>query len=646
MHWWRGGRKDCSSPHSGLSPTSSSSSSSSSAPSPVSPSHRRRAKDEKLSQSLQHSKQPARKLTRQRKLRYPTVPEFSLEPPNSDLRSPTNFDVSSSDEDLPLLEVSGFLQTGHRVSPWKSSCHPLPSPGEVGGILHHTSVSDSETNRFEANRRSASTSCVSSSNPSPQSLTSGDTLPSYECFQGHQVGSPQQNQEDSPFHSPTRRDSVLNFKNHNELVTVVHPKLTMESNSVSVKHEVNQPMVVHPLPLPPKAAASGPSSFVQQPGAVPSLTSRTRSWQKKHLIGSGTYGRVYFALNSQTGATCAMKEVTLIPDDPKSSECIKQLEQEINTLTQLKHQNIVQYYGSEIVDDSFYIYIQYFPRGSIIKVIQEWGGALPEQVVRSFTRHILSGLAYLHRENVVHRDIKGANLLVDTDGIVKLADFGVAKPLKGEILPQSMKGSPYWMAPEVLMQKETGYDLAVDIWSLGCTIIEMVTGKPPWGDLNWAAAMFKVTRNETPHIPDNLSLEGKDFLCRCLQVNPTDRATAVELLGHSFVGGSLHQEISSYHETVLLMKKLLTTNQTLTTLPRKQQVKQKKIWESQSNHGGAEHQRNLSAPSLSPCFTLENLPSLSSLRTNKNIYNVGPVNMETALNLACRTDPEHQASCH
>ncbi|KAF3781330.1 Mitogen-activated protein kinase kinase kinase YODA [Nymphaea thermarum] len=623
MHWWRGGRKVCSSsPHSGLSPTSSSSASFSSAPSPVSPSHRRRAKDDKLSKSLQHSKQPARKLTRQRKLRYPTVPEISLEPANSDLRSPTNFDVSSSDEDLPLLEVSGFLQMGRRVSPWKSSCHPLPSPGEVGGILHHTSVSDSETNRFEANRRSASTSCVSSPSPSPQSLTSGDTPPSYECFQGHQVGLTQQNQDDSPFHSPTRRDSVLNFKNHNELVSVVYPKLTMESNSVSVKHEVNQPMVVHPLPLPPKAAASGSSSFVQQAGAVPSLTSRTKSWQKKHLIGSGTYGRVYFALNravclsldSQTGATCAMKEVTLIPDDPKSSECIKQLEQ---------------------VDDSFYIYIQYFPRGSIIKVIQEWGGALPEQVVRSFTRHILSGLAYLHRENVVHRDIKGANLLVDTDGVVKLADFGVAKPLKGEILPQSMKGSPYWMAPEpslaqVLMQKETGYDLAVDIWSLGCTIIEMVTGKPPW---------------------DNLSSEGKDFLRRCLQVHPTDRATAVELLGHSFVGGSLHQEISSYHEAVLLLKKLhvsnkLTTNQTLTTLPRKQQVKQKKIWESQSNHGGAEHQRNLSAPSLSPSSTLENLPSMSPLRTNKNIYNVGPVNMETALNLACRTDPEHQASCH
>ncbi|CAN6460047.1 unnamed protein product [Victoria cruziana] len=628
MHWWSASRKVRSpSSHPGLSPTSPSSSSASfpSVPSPVSSNYRRRPKDDKLSKSLQRSKEPARRLTRQQKLRYPADLEIGVQSPNSVPPSPATFDGSSSDDDLPLLEVSGFLhQTGREVSTRRSSCHPLPPPGEVGAILHHISVSDSESSGLETSRRSASTSCISSPTPSAQSVASGDLLPSYECLHGHQVALPQQNQDGPAFHSPTRRDSVLNLKGHNnEIVSVVYSRLTKETNVVSVKNEVNQPVVVHPLPLPPKAAGSGPSYFIQQPGAVPSLTSRTGSWQKKHLIGSGTFGRVYFALNSQTGATCAMKEVTLIPDDPRSSECIKQLEQEIDTLSQLKHQNIVQYYGSEIVDDSFYIYIQYFPRGSILKVIQEWGGALPEQVVRSFTRHILSGLAYLHGENVVHRDIKGANLLVDTDGVVKLADFGMAKPLKGENLPQSMKGSPYWMAPEVLMQKETGYDLAVDIWSLGCTIIEMVTGKPPWGDLNWAAAMFKVTRNEIPHIPDSLSTEGKDFLRRCLQVNPTDRATAIELLGHSFVRGSLHQEISGYHQAVLLVKKLhvsnkLTNNQTFATLPRNQQVKQKML-ESQSYHGGVEHQRNQSNRSLSPCSTLENLPGLSPSNTNKAI---------------------------
>ncbi|PKI45459.1 hypothetical protein CRG98_034114 [Punica granatum] len=122
-----------------------------------------------------------------------------------------------------------------------------------------------------------------------------------------------------------------------------------------------------------------------------------------------------------------MKQVDLVPDDPKCAESIKQLEQEIKVLRQLKHPNIVQYYGSEITDDHFYIYLEYVYPGSINNYVQYHCGAMNESVVRNFTRHILSGLAYLHSTNTVHRDIKGANLLVDAMGVVKLADFGMAK---------------------------------------------------------------------------------------------------------------------------------------------------------------------------------------------------------------------------
>ncbi|PPD74513.1 hypothetical protein GOBAR_DD28558 [Gossypium barbadense] len=304
--------------------------------------------------------------------------------------------------------------------------------------------------------------------------------------------------------------------------------------------------------------------------------------QKGKLLGRGTYGTVYEATNRETGALCAMKEVEIIPDDPKSVECIKQLEQEIRVLRRLKHQNIVQYYGSEIVDDHLYIYLEYVHPGSINKYVREHCGAITESIVRNFTRHILSGLAYLHSFKTIHRDIKGANLLVDANGIVKLADFGMAKhapvrkicwgasalhsenfllfqyrpilskamlsvprQLTGLSYELSLKGSPYWMAPEVIkvvMKKDSDPNLAlaVDIWSLGCTVIEMYNGRPPWGELEGPQALFKVL-NKTPPVPEALSPEGKDFLRCCFQRNPAERPSAATLLEHPFVRNSADQ---------------------------------------------------------------------------------------------------------
>ncbi|KAL0377748.1 UNVERIFIED_CONTAM: Mitogen-activated protein kinase kinase kinase [Sesamum radiatum] len=356
----------------------------------------------------------------------------------------------------------------------------------------------------------------------------------------------------------------------------------LSSESPLPRWESNGQATVHPLPLPPGAAmssqptpaspagsksdfpgASTPSqssplsSFSTKPefpgASIPSQpyplspvgSKRVKSqWQKGKLIGRGTFGSVYVASNRETGALCAMKEVEILPDDSKSAECMRQLEQEIKVLSHLKHPNIVQYYGSEIVGDKFYIYLEYVHPGSISKFINDHCGAITESVVRNFTRHILSGLAYLHSKKTIHRDIKGANLLVDAYGVVKLADFGMAKHLNGQTANLSLKGSPYWMAPELLqsaMQTDSNCDiaLAVDIWSLGCTIIEMMNGKPPWSEYEGAAALFKVLK-ETPPIPETLSAEGKDFLQCCFRRNPADRPTASKLLDHPFMSHS-HQ---------------------------------------------------------------------------------------------------------
>lgn len=352
----------------------------------------------------------------------------------------------------------------------------------------------------------------------------------------------------SPLHSPRAKSpQQQNPKSPNGPASPLPSKLPLETSTA--RRESNCPGNVHPLPRPPGAATPSLSAPIPQAIARSELVPMNSQWKKGKLIGRGTFGSVYVATNRETGALCAMKEVELFPDDPKSAESMKQLQQEIKVLSQLKHPNIVQYYGSEIVEDRFYIYLEYVHPGSINKYVREHCGAITESVVRNFTRHILSGLAYLHSMKTIHRDIKGANLLVDSCGVVKLADFGMAKHLTGQAADLSLKGSPYWMAPELMqavMQKDSSPDLAlaVDIWSLGCTIIEMLTGKPPWSEFEGAAAMFKVLR-DTPPIPETLSSEGKDFLRCCFRRNPAERPSATKLLEHRFLKNSQQLDVPS-----------------------------------------------------------------------------------------------------
>ncbi|OEL29946.1 Mitogen-activated protein kinase kinase kinase YODA [Dichanthelium oligosanthes] len=300
-------------------------------------------------------------------------------------------------------------------------------------------------------------------------------------------------------------------------------------------------------PLP-----SSPSSCPPLP-ASPTTSSQSQSqWKKGKLLGSGTFGQVYLGFNryhifcpfyvmetlcyhvNESGQFCAIKEVQVIMDDPHSKERLKQLNQEIDMLRQLSHPNIVQYHGSDLTDDTLSIYLEYVSGGSIHKLLREYG-PFKEPVIRNYTGQILAGLAYLHGRNTVHRDIKGANILVGPNGEVKLADFGMAKHISSFAEIRSFKGSPYWMAPEVIMNSK-GYSLAVDIWSLGCTIIEMATARPPWHQYEGVAAIFKIANSkDIPEIPDSFSEEGKNFLQLCLKRNPASRASAAQLMDHPFV---------------------------------------------------------------------------------------------------------------
>ncbi|XP_019084014.1 PREDICTED: mitogen-activated protein kinase kinase kinase 1-like [Camelina sativa] len=256
------------------------------------------------------------------------------------------------------------------------------------------------------------------------------------------------------------------------------------------------------------------------------------SWQKGQLLGRGSFGSVYEGISGD-GDFFAVKEVSLLDQGSQAKECIQQLEGEIALLSQLQHQNIVRYRGTAKDGSNLYIFLELVTQGSLLKLYQRY--QLRYSVVSLYTRQILDGLKYLHDKGFIHRDIKCANILVDANGAVKLADFGLAKVSKLNDI-KSCKGTPFWMAPEVInLKRNDGYGSPADIWSLGCTVLEMLTGQIPYSDLEPVQALFRIGRGTLPEIPDTLSQDARHFIIKCLKVNPDERPTAAELLNHPFV---------------------------------------------------------------------------------------------------------------
>lgn len=259
-------------------------------------------------------------------------------------------------------------------------------------------------------------------------------------------------------------------------------------------------------------------------------------WERGGLLGRGTFGSVYEGI-SDDGFFFAVKEVSLLDQGDGGRQSLYQLEQEIELLSQFEHENIVRYYGTDKNDSKLYIFLELVTQGSLLKLYQKYH--LRDSQVSAYTRQILHGLKYLHDQNVVHRDIKCANILVHANGSVKLADFGLAKATKLNDA-KSFKGTALWMAPEVVNRKNQGYGLAADIWSLGCTVLEMLTRQFPYSDLdNPMQVLFRIGKGEPPAVPSTLSIDARDFINHCLQVDPSARPTASQLLEHPFVKRTL-----------------------------------------------------------------------------------------------------------
>lgn len=256
-------------------------------------------------------------------------------------------------------------------------------------------------------------------------------------------------------------------------------------------------------------------------------------WVMGDVIGAGSFGTVHVAIDTVTGSLFVVKYAN-------SDAAVASLDNEADILRNLDSPYIVKCMGK---GDKRSLFFEYMGGGSVSDMIRKFGGAMPEKVIRLYTRQILLGLDYLHRNGVVHSDVKCKNVLVGASGAVKLTDFGCAKRKKKNSKPSSSPsscgGTPLWMAPEVVRCQEL--DFAADIWSLGCTVIEMATGRPPWAAAavaNPMAVLLKIAEgSELPEFPPNLSAEGLDFLSRCLERNPSKRWSSRMLLDHPFVNG-------------------------------------------------------------------------------------------------------------
>ena len=204
----------------------------------------------------------------------------------------------------------------------------------------------------------------------------------------------------------------------------------------------------------------------------PSRDAELKDYQLGDCLGKGAFGSVYWALNMGTGETVAVKQIKLA-DLPKSE--LRVITLEIDLLKNLDHPNIVKYRGFVKSSESLNIILEYCENGSLHSISKNFG-KFPENLVGIYMSQVLHGLLYLHEQGVIHRDIKGANILTTKYGLVKLADFGVATRTT-TFHESSVVGTPYWMAPEVI--ELSGATTASDIWSLGCTVIELLDGKPP-----------------------------------------------------------------------------------------------------------------------------------------------------------------------
>jgi len=313
-----------------------------------------------------------------------------------------------------------------------------------------------------------------------------------------------------------------------------------------------RPPVTLPAPFPSVEPSTvvRPLFFTPRPMELPKPSRRNTTVGAYVLgeeIGKGAHGQVYKAIDTRDGSMVAVKEIALRRLDDKARRALRL---EIELLTELgAHENVIALRGVVEHDAYVYVVLELAENGSLASLVKPAKfGVCAEPLARVYVRQILRGLEYLHARGVVHRDVKGANVLTTKDGVVKIADFGVA--LRRSTLPKpddtvtdetdtsdlDVQGTPYWMAPEAIeMRAGKAVGFASDVWSVACVTLELLTGAPPYFDMQPMPAMFAIVNNDRPPLPDGVSAECRDFLKRCFRKDPAKRPSARDALAHAWL---------------------------------------------------------------------------------------------------------------
>ncbi|XP_059607507.1 serine/threonine-protein kinase 10 isoform X2 [Phlebotomus argentipes] len=269
-------------------------------------------------------------------------------------------------------------------------------------------------------------------------------------------------------------------------------------------------------------------------------TDPTDYWEMVGELGDGAFGKVYKAQHKETGRFAAAKMCTLEDEENISDHMV-----EIDILSEIKHLNIVELYEAFSLDDKLWMLIEYCDGGALDSIMVELEKPLTEPQIAYVCKHMTAGLNFLHKNKIIHRDLKAGNVLLTMDGGVKVADFGVSAKNKHTLQKHdTFIGTPYWMAPELVLCetfRENPYDFKVDIWSLGITLIEFAQMEPPNSEMSPMRVLLKIQKSDPPKLdqPSKWSKEFNDFIARALVKDPQNRPTTDTLLNLPFISGHL-----------------------------------------------------------------------------------------------------------
>lgn len=266
-------------------------------------------------------------------------------------------------------------------------------------------------------------------------------------------------------------------------------------------------------------------------------------YTRLECVGRGAYGEVYKGLDRRTAKVIAIKILDLDTDE----EEIADTQREISLLSQLQGPetcNITRYHGSFLEGSKLWVIMDYAAGGSIRGLMK--AAVIEEKSISIIIREVLQALDYIHKQGIIHRDIKAANILLTETGQVQLCDFGIARTIAQKSMQRySFVGTPYWMAPEVI-REGSPYDLRADIWSLGITVYEIALGNPPYADHDPKTALLMLAQGKPPKLTGPFSTHMKEFVALCLTPNPDERPRAEDLLKHKFI-----KQYSKVHHSAL-----------------------------------------------------------------------------------------------